>query len=214
MGPYDRRTIIGMRIKKTLTSEHVLEDEAGNQLTVANLLGRRPKSEFNADRSGSFSLVQATYPASLVEVQNGPFQIPKFKGEVEARVQGDVLRMAGRFRQGLGWREDRVKIPLAQVAHARIVGSRVDLWLRPADGKTTDLSRMQHLALDLLTPDAAGELAEWLPAATPPPPTTPMPLLDAPGAAPASHFMLWIGVVGAILAVGFLLLLLVFRRAI
>src|SRR6266542_3970909 len=68
VGPYDRRTIVGMRIKKTLTSDHVLIGTDGSQLTVAELIGQRPAKDFNPDRSGSFSLVQATYGASLAEV--------------------------------------------------------------------------------------------------------------------------------------------------
>ena len=66
IGPYDRRTIVGMRIKKTLTSDHVLIDSGGAQLTVADLIGRKPRSnDFHPNRTGGFSLVQATYPASL-----------------------------------------------------------------------------------------------------------------------------------------------------
>ena len=34
LGPFDRRTIVGMRIKKALTSKHVLVDSAGTRLTV------------------------------------------------------------------------------------------------------------------------------------------------------------------------------------
>ncbi len=213
MGPYDRRTIVGMRIKKTLTSDHVLEEQTGGQLTVGHLLGRKLPLSFNPDRSGSFSLVQATYSASLIEAKDGPLEVPKFKGEVEARVQGDVLRVAGRFREGFGWKEDRVKIPLDNVAHARIVGSRVDLWLRTEGVSDNDTERMQHIALDLFTPETAGEFVEWLPTATPPPPTTPMPLLDElPDTPAARNVLVWVALIGAVVVVGFLLMMLAFRR--
>jgi hypothetical protein len=164
VGPYDRRTIVGMRIKKTLTSDHVLIGMDGTQLTVAELIGQQAsKPAFNPDRSGSFSLVQATFAAGLVEVEGKGVEIPRFKGEVEARVQGDVLRIAGRFRQGLGWKEDRVKLTLKDIVHARIKGSQVDLWLRPAEaGKA-----MQRVSLEMFTHEAAGELVDWLPSATP-----------------------------------------------
>jgi hypothetical protein len=105
VGPYDRRTIVGMRIKKTLTSDHVLIGVDGTQLTVADLIGRPAPKPFNAERSGSFSIVHATFPASLLEVEGNGIDIPAFKGEMEARVQADVLRLAGRFRRGLGWKE-------------------------------------------------------------------------------------------------------------
>src|SRR5688572_3025248 len=150
VGPYDRRTIVGMRIKKTLTSEHVLIGTDGAQLTVADLIRRRRPTPFNPERSGSFSVVQATYAASVLEVEGRGMDIPRFKGEIEARVQGEVLRLAGRFRHGLGWKEDRVKIVLKDVVHARIKNSQVELWLR-----TEKADKLQKLTLELFTPEAA-----------------------------------------------------------
>lgn len=204
VGPYDRRTIVGMRIKKTLTSEHVLISTDGAQLTVAELIGQPAAgSSFNPDRSGSFSVVQATFAAGLADVQGKGVHIPRFKGEVEARVQGDVLRLAGRFRHGLGSKEDRVKLALKDVVHARVKGSLVDLWLRPAQaGKD-----MQRVTLELFTPEAAGELVDWLPAATP------WPEAAAPAPSKADHKMLMLtglglGVVVVILVVLILVALL------
>src|SRR4051812_39114913 len=69
IGPYDRRTIVGMRIKKALTSDHVLIGMDGARLTVAGLIGQPPAQQFNADRSQSFSVVQATFGASVVHVE-------------------------------------------------------------------------------------------------------------------------------------------------
>lgn len=163
IGPYDRRTIVGMRIKKTLTSEHELIARDGSRLSVADLLKTRPRdNSFQPNRSGTYSLVQASYSASLVGVQGPGMHVPTFKGEIEARVQSGVLRMAGRFRARLGWREDRVKLPLKDIVHARVRNSLVDLWLRN-EGQ----SKLQRVTLELFTHVAAGELVEWLPSATP-----------------------------------------------
>jgi hypothetical protein len=164
VGPYDRRTIVGMRIRKTLTSDHVLVGTDGSELTVAELIGQHPAPSFSPDRSGSFSVVQATFTAALVEVRGKGLDVPRFKDEVEARVQGGVLRIAGRFRKGLGWKEDRVKLVLQDVVHARVNGSQVDLWLRTgaATGKP-----LQRLTLELFTHESAGELVDWMPGATP-----------------------------------------------
>ena len=205
VGPYDRRTIVGMRIKKTLSSAHVLIDDRGGELTVADLIGRRPRSnDFNPNRTGSFSIVQATYPASLVGVQGRGYEIPRFRGEMEARVQGDVLRLAGRFRRGLGWKEDRVKLLLSEVAHARVSGSQVDLWLRTGQGQP-----LQRVALELFTPETAGELVEWLPAATPYPDV----VIDVPADAPARGFkMLLIAVFGLVAVVAVILAVVMGRR--
>ena len=173
VGPYNRRTIVGMRIKNTLTSDHVLVGNDGGELTVADLIGRRPPEDFSANRSGVFSLVRATFSAALVEADRGTVEVPPFKDEIEARVQLDVLRLAGRYRKGLGWKEDRVKVPLRDIVHARVRGSLVELWLRNAPSK-----KLQKVVLELFTPQAAGDLVEWLPDAT----AWPEPAVAAPAA--------------------------------
>lgn len=213
VGPYDRRTIVGMRIKKTLTSGHILISTSGAQLTVGDLIGQRPSQPFSPDRSGSFSVVQATFSASLLEVQGRGMDIPRFKGEVQARVQGDVLRVAGRFRHRLRWKEDRVKIPLKEVVHARVRGSQVELWLRNAEHPV-----LQRIALELFTPEAAGELVEWLPAASPfPEPAAasvtsggPTELVTVQSAHASGS--LWVAAVGVTVAVILMLMVLLLRR--
>lgn len=199
VGPYDRRTIVGMRIRRTLTSEHELLTPEGQRLTVADLLKLRPRdNSFQPLRSGSYSLVQATYSASLLEVEGRGYPVPRFKGEIEARVQQDVLRMAGRFRSGLGWKEDRVKLPLRDIVHARVRSSIVDLWLR-REGQ----AKLQRLTLELFTPESAGEFVEWLPDASP------WPEQDSQPAAlgPSPHRGLWIAGAAATAVVGVLVTL-------
>jgi hypothetical protein len=200
VGPYDRRTVVGMRIRETLTSEHVLIGTDGSQLTVAELIGRHaPASGFNADRSSSFSVVRATFTAALLDVQGPGADIPRFKGEVEVRVQGDVLRIAGRFRRGLGWKNGRVKLVLKDVVHIRARGPQVEVWMRAA----RQGDAMQRVCLQLFTPEAARELAQWLPAATPPPE-------GASAAIGGGHPMVWLSGLGlAVLVVVLVVLILV-----
>jgi hypothetical protein len=200
VGPYDRRTIVGMRIKKTLTSDHVLIGVDGTQLTVADLIGRPAPKPFNAERSGSFSIVHATFPASLLEVEGKGVDIPAFKGEIEARVQADVLRLAGRFRHGLGWKEDRIKLTLKDVVHARVKGTQVELWLRGADNK----GPLQRVCLELFTPEAAGDLVEWFTSATPYPESA----AAAPAAKASDRRSMWMAAAG-ISAVAIVLVVLV-----
>lgn len=206
IGPYDRRTIVGMRIKKALTSEHVLIRSDGTQLTVKELVNARPRDKtFESTRSGSYSVVQASYPASLLGVQGAGMSIPAFSGEIEARVQSKHLRVAGRFRQGLRWKDDRVKLPLQDIVHARVRASVVDLWLR-SEGQHGFL----RVTMELFTPEAAGEFVEWLPNATPwPQPDT------QPAALPssASGFpMVWLAVIGSAVLVAAVLALVLSRR--
>jgi hypothetical protein len=213
VGPYSRRTIVGMRIKQTLTSDHVLIGSDGAQLTVAALIGQRAPQPFHPERSSSFSVVQAIFSASLVEIEGRGRAIPKFRDEVQVRVQGDVLRMAGRFRKGLRWKEDRVKIPLKNVVHARVTGSQVELWLRPPGVK-----RLRRIALELFTHESAAELVEWLPGATPFPqaggsagglvPAGPV------GSLHAASRGLWVAVGGVTLVVALMLTVLLLRRVV
>jgi hypothetical protein len=202
IGPFDRRTIVGMRIKKTLASEDVLISAGGAQMKVADLIGERPAQQFNPDRSASLSVVRATYSASLLELEGSGLPIPRFKDEIQARVQEDVLRLAGRFRHGLRWKEGRVKIGLKDVVHARVKGSQVELWVRNAKQ-----GRLQRIALELFTPETAAEFVDWLPAATPFPDKTSASRSTAPKTR-ASTF-LWPAVVGMILLAGLLVLVLV-----
>lgn len=208
VGPYDRRTIVGMRIKKALTSDHVLIGTDGGKLTVADLIHQHRPTPFNPERSGSFSIVQATYSASLLQVEGRGLDIPKFKGEIEARVQSDVLRLAGRFRQGLGSKEGRVKIPLKDVVHARINGSQAELWLRCDAAK-----KLQRVALELFTPESAVELVQWLPAATAFPQSAPSrPAAAAPAARVAPAHSLFVALIAVALVIGLMLMVLLYRR--
>lgn len=199
-----------MRIKKTLTSRDVLISTGGMRLTVAELIGRGPERQSNAQRSGGLSVVRAAFAASLLRADGSGSAIPDFKGEIQVRVQTEVLRIAGRFRKALRWKEDRVKIPLKDVVHARIQGSQVELWLRgPRE------NRLQRLALELFTPEAAGELVDWLPDATPFPQTPPSaPETSPPGDPPTLPAArgLWVAVAGGSLVLALMLMVLLMRR--
>jgi len=204
VGPYDRRTIVGMRIKKTLTSDHVLIGADGAQLTVRDLMRRKPPTRFNADATGSHSVIQGAYTGYLVQVSGRGLGLPRFKGEIEVRVQADgVLRLAGRFRRGFGWKEGRVKIALDDVAHAQVNGSRVTLGLRVKTQRQPG-----QFVLDLFTPEAAGEFVDRLPGVTPFPTPTPLTRGEGTRSAGASRQAIWtaaISVVSVAIVVGVVL---------
>jgi hypothetical protein len=202
IGPYDRRTIVGMRIKKALTSDHVLIGGDGTQLTVAELIGSKADAAFTPDRSGTFSGIQARFPASLVSVRGRGLDIPRFQGEVEARIQKEMLRLSGRFRSGFGWKEDRVKIPLANVMHARAAGTQVEMWLRPDSGAPA-----QQVTLELFMPEVATELAAALPSTAPP-----APLGGGVDAATRTFWIATLAVLGVAIALGVLLVAVLWRR--
>jgi hypothetical protein len=193
VGPYDRRTIVGMRIKKTLTSTDRVVAGNGQHFTVADLVKMgRADGGFEASRSGSYSVVQAVYSAALVQARG--VLIPAFKDEIEVRLQTKALRIAGRFKAGLAWKEDRVKIPLKDLVHVRVRGSVVELALRSGAGVA-----LQRLVLELFTPDSAGEFAAALPTLAP----WPEELGTSAARRPAgAHPAVWGAVVGTALVVG------------
>lgn len=211
VGPYDRRTIVGMRIKKTLRSKDLLVAPDGSQLTVSDLVrnGFRKDPAFQPSRSGSYSVVQGTFPGSLVEVRGKGHEIPPFKGEIELRVQTKVLRIAGTLRQVMGRvREDRVKIPLEDIVHARLRGSLVDMWMRAGPAQ-----ELQRVVVEVFTPEAAGELVECFPNAKPWPQaeSTFAPLKGKPER--DDRPWIWGAIVGSTLLVGLLIVWVVTRAA-
>ena len=165
VGPYDRKTIVGMRIKHMLTGDHLLVAADGTRLTVRELLGGTAPGAAPdrpiAGRPAAGSPVRGTFTGILVEAGRRGSPVPAFKGELEVRVQADVLRLAGRRRRGLGWKDDRVKLALADVVHACAKGPQVDIWLQPAGSK-----RMLRVALHMFTAEAAEEFLACLPPAT------------------------------------------------
>jgi hypothetical protein len=209
VGPYDRRTIVGMRMKKTLTSAQLLEAPDGAQLTVAQLVNRmQPADEVEpvpaeeqpveAARSGSYSVVQGVFTATLLELDGSGYEIPAFKGELEVRAQTRALRIAGRVREGLAWKEERIKFALQDIVHARLAGKVVDLWIR-APGQQA----LQRISLEMASPDAAGELTEGLTHAAPWPGSEPLarPLAHGKGV----HPMGWVGLLsGCVLVLALL----------
>lgn len=205
VGPYDRRTIVGMKVKKTLDSKSVLVDAEGGRLTVGELVRQGQADSGFAESvlavsaaSSSHSVIQGIHAAQLLEVQGKGLDVPPFKGEIEVRVQTKVLRISGRFREGLAWKEDRVKFPLADITHARLRGTVVDLWIR------TPHPKPQRVSLDLLQPEAAGELAEALPHTAPYPGSEPLAGRSGPRPTPLQPFM-WAAVVCAVVVIATLL---------
>jgi hypothetical protein len=193
VGPYDRRTIVGMRAKETLADATELIGPHGQRLTVEDLLRHRP-DEFSL--TGTFSIVKARFDAQLFECdRSGP--LPRYDDQLEVRVQPDVLRIAGRLKG----KDDRVKIPLGDVVHARARGTFTDLWLRDAGTK-----RLQSATLQLDSPERAAELVKWLPEATPP----------SAAALSASRmpipYGIVIGVAGAVLAIVAVVLAIALKR--
>jgi hypothetical protein len=123
IGPYDRRTIVGMRIKNLITSEMQVRRSDGHQMQVGQLLADR----FEMTDTQALAKQAASPPASgiwptfLVDC-GGSMLKPGalgFVGKGELRFQGDFLRLSGQRRSGLvGTRQERIKIMISDLIAA------------------------------------------------------------------------------------------------
>jgi hypothetical protein len=182
VGPYDRRTIVGMRIKKALTSRHVLIGTDGAQLTVADLLRRRPAQPSNAERRGSVSVVQATFSASLLG-STGRASHSSWAGPARA---GDVPGVEGRFAKGSAG-QDRVKIVLGRDP---CPGVKAPFRAGPAPRRPFARSPWN------CSTESAAELTGMVPG-QPPMPAAPRPAFGwRCNSSPACFSGLWVAVVG------------------
>jgi hypothetical protein len=123
LGPYDRRTLVGMRMKKAVDKNASLLRNDGYTMTMAQLLADRTETagQFKPSEPGT---AEQPWPSYAVDC-GGSFLrggVLGFQGLGELRFTGDKLRINGQ-RKGawLGTKEDRVKIPLSHIAWARAV---------------------------------------------------------------------------------------------
>lgn len=161
VGPYDRRTLIGMRIKKVLTNDHVLIGEQGERLSVGDLIARRGShapSGFALSRGHDTAGIMLRFDANFG--RSGAFG---FSGAGEVRLQPDVLRIAGRRRRWLLLqREARVKVPLACIQDVAVQGATLSFGLTP-DAPFDAPVRQSRAGFALESGEAARELQALLP---------------------------------------------------
>ena len=173
LGPYDKRTIVGMRIKKTLTNADVLIDADGQQITVGQLLGQRSRpasldldigsSAFDALQSGAYSPVVGVFLVQRMLLSKGVRDVPRFVGAVQARVHTDLLRLEGTSRQRFKRKAGRVKLPFGQILRAQQQAANVALWLRTDARLDAHLRGAPSITLMLQTAEDAKALISALP---------------------------------------------------
>lgn len=165
VGPFDRRTIVGMRIKELLGNNVVLLRSDGLQLTVAQLMMDR----FEAANIQGGALqpggdpVSGLWPTFTVDF-GGSWRgagALGYLGTGELRFQGDVLRLTGQRRgRFLGTQIERIKLDINTLASAHAsVKDRCLLELVFKPGQPVSLTRgQQSVQLRLDDVDAVSEL--------------------------------------------------------
>jgi hypothetical protein len=124
LGPYDRRTIVGMRIKKLIDNEMPLRRSDGHRMTVAQLLADRFEmaDAESLQRQAVSPPASGIWPTFLADFGGGLMKKGTlgFSGKGEVRFQGDHLRIIGHRKSGLMRSStERVKLPLAAIASAK-----------------------------------------------------------------------------------------------
>lgn len=124
VGPFDRRTVVGMRIKKLLGNNVALLRSDGLQMTVSQLMMDRFE---NADAQGGVhhpagAPASGLWPTFAVDFGGGwrGAGALGFVGKGELRFQGDTLRLTGR-RKGHLFRskKERLKLAMNTIASAQ-----------------------------------------------------------------------------------------------
>jgi hypothetical protein len=123
LGPFERRTIVGMRMKKLVPKETKVLRSDGLMMTVAQLLADRlEQTDLATGRIPVASvLASALWPTFTVDfggswLRAGAFG---FVGKGELRCQDDVLRMNGQRKSLLrGNKLERLKVALTDIRQA------------------------------------------------------------------------------------------------
>ncbi len=123
LGPYDRKTIVGMHIKKVVDHNLMLHRSDGHQMTVAQLQVDR----FEMAEAHSLHVQTTSPPASgiwptfLMDC-GGSLIKPGALGYIgrgELRYQGDFLRLTANRKSGfISTRQERTKLPLSALTTA------------------------------------------------------------------------------------------------
>jgi hypothetical protein len=139
VGPFDRRTIVGMRINKLIPKETSVLRSDGLLMTAAQLLADRNEQadpETGQLASAPVAMASVQWPTYLVNFGGNLGGVLGagalgFVGQGELRFQSDALRLTGQRKSGLfRSAEDRVKIAISDIAAIDAVASVVHITLR------------------------------------------------------------------------------------
>ncbi len=123
LGPYDRKTVVGMRIKKLIDNELQTRRSDGHLMTVAQLLADRFEmaDAESLHQQATSPPASGIWPAFLIDC-GGSLIKPGaigFIGKGELRFQGDHLRITANRKAGfVSTKVERMKLPLVSLASA------------------------------------------------------------------------------------------------
>lgn len=170
LGPYERRMIVGMRVRKIIASDHMLWRDDGVEMSVAQLMQDRDESTPASVAHDHFALSTLGPPSSGMWPQfnvryGGSAAKPGawgFSGNGHVSYHGDELRFKGQRRnKNLGMSRYEESLPLAAIADSQCMDCILQISLQPglAFG---DKQQDTLLHLEFATPQEAAELRELM----------------------------------------------------
>ena len=170
LGPYERRMIVGMSVKKVITGENMLWRDDGVEMSVEQLIQDRDESTMASVAHDHLALSTLGPPSSGMWPQfsvryGGSAMKPGawgFSGNGQVSYHGDELRFKGQRRnKNLGMSRYEESLPLSAIAQAQCMACILQISLQPglAFGESNEDTL---LALEFATPQEANELWELI----------------------------------------------------
>jgi hypothetical protein len=171
LGPYERRMIVGMRVKNIVTDDQLVQRHDGLDMTVAELLEDRLEV-----KRGLLSVQEASvesrlgpassgmWPQFSVRYGGGPVKPGAlgFNGAGQISYQGDLLCFKGNRRNAnLGMSRQEERLPVGAIASSLADDCFVEIVLKP-DQPLNPGHDPQTVRVECATEHEATELWELL----------------------------------------------------
>jgi hypothetical protein len=174
LGPYERRMIVGMRVKDIVTDDQIVFRHDGLVMTVAQLLEDRQEAARPAKsaKEGSDSIQESVmgapssgmWPQFNVRFGGGPMKPGAlgFNGLGQISYQGDILKVRGNRRnKNLGMSKQEENLPVKAIVSSLVDGTFVELFLQPGLSFNESIEGIP-VRLDCVTQEEASEMWELL----------------------------------------------------
>lgn len=171
LGPYERRMIVGMRVKNIVTDDQIVTRHDGLDMTVVQLLKDREETTRHANtgpESQQESVLGAPssgmWPQFNVRFGGGPMKAGAFgfTGTGQMSYQGDVIRIKGNRRNSnLGMSRQEYSLPTKAIASSMVDGTEIEFFLKPGLSFTESVEGTA-VCLEFATEAEASDLWELL----------------------------------------------------
>jgi hypothetical protein len=170
LGPYERRMIVGMRVKQVVADDQLVQRNDGLDMTVADLLEDRdeitPKAAAtDANVQGRLDAPSSgMWPQFSVRYGGGPMKPGAlgFSGAGQISYQGDALHIKGNRRNlNLGMSRQVDRLPVGAIASSSTDGCFIEFLLKPGQPLNTG-DQPLPVRIECVTEQEASELWELI----------------------------------------------------